>query len=171
MHVHTLCEHDAVKDEGLTPIGTRWIFTNRARLAAQETMKTTRMDLADASMTFRRLVHDGREEERTGGDGQWILRPVESALSLASSAGSRLPRSFSVNTGHLSRSRTCWPTLKLITNPRTREHDHLRILARTNMVQNTDEVRDVARVENCDSTITITSGMQMVNGWTHSVYT
>ena len=49
---------------GLTPIGpigTRWVFTNKddtehpfiwARLVAQETKRTTNMDLTDTSMTF-----------------------------------------------------------------------------------------------------------------------
>ena len=50
-----------MKDQGLTPIETRWISTNkgdterpfiRARLVAQETKKTTKMDLTDMSMTF-----------------------------------------------------------------------------------------------------------------------
>ena len=59
--MYTSSEHETVKDEGLTPIGTRWIFTNkgdterpfiRARLVAQETKKTTKMDLTDTSMTF-----------------------------------------------------------------------------------------------------------------------
>ena len=61
MNVYTLCEHGAVKEQGLTPIGTRWVFTNmgdtehpfiRARLVAQETKRTTNMDLTDTSMTF-----------------------------------------------------------------------------------------------------------------------
>ena len=54
MNVYTPCEHEAVKEQGLTPIGTRWVFTNkgdtehpfiRARLVAQETKRTTNMDL------------------------------------------------------------------------------------------------------------------------------
>ena len=61
MNLYTLCEHGAVKGQGLTPIGTRWVFTNngdtehpfiRARLVAQETKRTTKMDLTDTSMTF-----------------------------------------------------------------------------------------------------------------------
>ena len=61
MDVYTSCEHEAVKEQGLTPIGTRWVFTNRgdtehpfirARRVTQETTKTTRMDLTDTSMTF-----------------------------------------------------------------------------------------------------------------------
>ena len=61
MNVYTLCEHGAVKEQGLTPIGTRWVFTNkgdtghpfiRARLVAQATKRTTNMDLTDTSMTF-----------------------------------------------------------------------------------------------------------------------
>ena len=61
MNVYTFCEHGAVKDRGLTPIGTRWVFTNkgdtehpfiRARLVAQETKRTTSMDLTDTFMTF-----------------------------------------------------------------------------------------------------------------------
>ena len=61
MNVYTPCKHDTGKDQGLTPIGTRWVFTNkgdterpfiRARLVAQETKKTTKMDLTDTSMTF-----------------------------------------------------------------------------------------------------------------------
>ena len=60
MNVYPPCEHETVKDQGLTPIGTRWIFTNegdterpfvRARLVAQAT-KTTKMDLTDTSMAF-----------------------------------------------------------------------------------------------------------------------
>ena len=52
---------ETLKEQGLTPIGTRWIFTNkgdtehpliRARLVAKETKKTTRMDLTDTSMAF-----------------------------------------------------------------------------------------------------------------------
>ena len=61
MHLYTPCEHGAVKEQGLTPIGTRWVFTNkgdtehpiiRARLVAQETKRTTNTDLTDMSMTF-----------------------------------------------------------------------------------------------------------------------
>ena len=29
MNVHTPCEHGAVKEQGPTPIGTRWVFTNK----------------------------------------------------------------------------------------------------------------------------------------------
>ena len=28
MNVYTPCEHGAMKEQGLTPIGTRWVFTN-----------------------------------------------------------------------------------------------------------------------------------------------
>ena len=61
MNVYTSCEHDAVNEQGFTPIGTRRVFTNmgdteylfiRARLVAQETKRTTSMDLTDTSMTF-----------------------------------------------------------------------------------------------------------------------
>ena len=61
MNVYTPCEHGAMKGQGLTPIGTRWIFTNkgdtehpfiRARLVAQQTKRTTNMDLTNTSMTF-----------------------------------------------------------------------------------------------------------------------
>ena len=61
MNLYTPCEHEAMKEQGLSPIGTRWVFTNkgdtehpfiRARLVAQETKKTTTMDLTDTSMTF-----------------------------------------------------------------------------------------------------------------------
>ena len=61
MNVYTHCEHGAVKEQGLTSIGTCWVFTNkgntehpfiRARLVAQETKKTTKMDLTGTSMTF-----------------------------------------------------------------------------------------------------------------------
>ena len=57
MNVCTLCEHGTVKEQGPTPIGTRWVFTNkgdtehpfiRARLVAQE----TKTDLTDTSMTL-----------------------------------------------------------------------------------------------------------------------
>ena len=50
-----------MKEQGLTLIGTRWVFTNkgdtehpfiRARLVAQETKGTTSMDLTDTSMTL-----------------------------------------------------------------------------------------------------------------------
>ena len=50
-----------MKEQGLTPIGTRWVFTNKgdtkhlfiwARLVAQETKKTTNMDLTDTFVTF-----------------------------------------------------------------------------------------------------------------------
>ena len=60
MNVHTPREHETVKEQGLTPIGTRWVFTNkcaterpviRAGLVAQETKKTTKMGLTDTSMT------------------------------------------------------------------------------------------------------------------------
>ena len=30
MNVYTPCEHGAVKEQGRTPIGTRWVFTNKA---------------------------------------------------------------------------------------------------------------------------------------------
>ena len=61
MDVYTLCTQETLKEQGLTPIGTRWIFTNkvdtehpliRARPVAKETKKTTRMDLTDTSMAF-----------------------------------------------------------------------------------------------------------------------
>ena len=61
MNVYTACEHGAMKEQGLSPIGTRWVFTNkgdtehlfiRTRLVAQETKRTTRMDLTDTSVTF-----------------------------------------------------------------------------------------------------------------------
>ena len=29
MNVYTPCEHEAVKEQGLTPIGTRWVFTHK----------------------------------------------------------------------------------------------------------------------------------------------
>ena len=29
MNVYTPCEHEAVKEQGLTPIGTRWVFANK----------------------------------------------------------------------------------------------------------------------------------------------
>ena len=29
MSVYSLCEHGTVKEQGLTPIGTRWVFTNK----------------------------------------------------------------------------------------------------------------------------------------------
>ena len=31
MTVYTLCEHGAVKEQGLTPIGTRWVFYEQGR--------------------------------------------------------------------------------------------------------------------------------------------
>ena len=61
MSVYTPCEHGAVTEQGLTPLGTRWVFTNKgdtehpfiwARLVAQETKRTTSMDLTDMSITF-----------------------------------------------------------------------------------------------------------------------
>ena len=61
MNAYTPCEHGATKERGLPPIGTRWVFTSkgrtehpsmRARLVAQETKRTTSMDLTDTSMTF-----------------------------------------------------------------------------------------------------------------------
>ena len=57
MHVYTAGEHGAVKERGLPPIGTRWVFTTkgdtyRARLFTQETKRTTKMDLTDTSMTL-----------------------------------------------------------------------------------------------------------------------
>ena len=61
MDVYTLCTQETLNEQGLTPIGTRWIFTNkgdtehpliRARPVAKETKKTTRMDLTDTSMAF-----------------------------------------------------------------------------------------------------------------------
>ena len=61
MNVYTPCEHGAAKEQGLTPIGTRWVLANmgdtdhffiRARLVAQETKRATNMDLTDTSMTF-----------------------------------------------------------------------------------------------------------------------
>ena len=66
MNVTTPCEHRAVKEQGLTLIGTRWVFTNkvdtehpfiRARLVAQETKRTTSMDLTGTSMTFAATPH------------------------------------------------------------------------------------------------------------------
>ena len=66
---YTPCMQETLKEQGLTPIGTRWIFTNkvdtehppiRARLLAQETKKTIRMDLTDTSMTFAQ-PHGSRE--------------------------------------------------------------------------------------------------------------
>ena len=61
MNVYTPCEPGAVKEQGLTPIGTRWDFTNKgdtehpfiqARLVAQETKRTRNMDLTDPSIMF-----------------------------------------------------------------------------------------------------------------------
>ena len=61
MNVYTPCEHEAVKEQGLTSVRTRSVFTNkgdterpfiRARLVAQKTKKTTQMDQTDTSMTF-----------------------------------------------------------------------------------------------------------------------
>ena len=61
MNVYTPCVHEPLKEQGLTPIGTRWLFTNkgdtehpfmRARLVAKETKRTMKMDLTDTSMTF-----------------------------------------------------------------------------------------------------------------------
>ena len=61
INVSTLCEHKAVKEQGLIPIGTRWVFANkgdtehpfiRARLVVQATKRTTIVDLTDKSMTF-----------------------------------------------------------------------------------------------------------------------
>ena len=66
MNVYTLCQHGAMKEQGLTPIGTRWVFTNkgdtehpfvRARLVAQETKRTTNMDLTDTSMALTATPH------------------------------------------------------------------------------------------------------------------
>ena len=57
MNVYTTCEHGAVKEQGLTPIETRYKGDTehpsiRARPVAQETKRTTSMDLTDTSMTF-----------------------------------------------------------------------------------------------------------------------
>ena len=61
MCLSALCEHKAVKEQGLTPIGTHWVFTNkgdsehpfiRARLVVHATKRTTIVDLTDKSMTF-----------------------------------------------------------------------------------------------------------------------
>ena len=62
MNVYTPCEHGAVKEQGLTPIGTRLglyeqgsiqnILSSGPRLVAQETKRKTKMDLTDTSMTF-----------------------------------------------------------------------------------------------------------------------
>ena len=58
--LYTPCEHGAMKEQGLTSLGTRWVCTNkgdtehpfiRARLVARETKRTTDMDLTDTSMT------------------------------------------------------------------------------------------------------------------------
>ena len=95
MNVKTPCEHGAVKEQGLTPIGTRWVFTNkgdtehpfiRARLVAQETKRTTNMELTDTSTTlaatplvegFRfllsRAMTGEKKEEPTGCVGHSIL--------------------------------------------------------------------------------------------------
>ena len=87
MNVYTPSEHGAVKEQGLTPIGTRWLFTNkgdtehpfiRTRLVARETKSTTKMDLTDTSTTFaathllRGLISSlkgeaGREKEEPTG--------------------------------------------------------------------------------------------------------
>ena len=66
MDVYTPCENETVMELGLTRIGTRWLFTNkgdterpliRARRVAQETKKTTKMDLTDTFMTFSATSH------------------------------------------------------------------------------------------------------------------
>ena len=53
MDVYTLCTQETLKEQGLTPIGIRWIFTNksdtehpliRSRLEPQETKKTDDKD-------------------------------------------------------------------------------------------------------------------------------
>ena len=57
MDVYTLCTQETLKEQGLTPIGSRWIFTHkgdtehpliRSRLVAQETKKTDDQDRLDA---------------------------------------------------------------------------------------------------------------------------
>ena len=59
--MYTLSEDGAVKEQGLTPIGTRWVFTNkgdtehpfiRARLVTQETKRKTSMALTDTFLTL-----------------------------------------------------------------------------------------------------------------------
>ena len=61
MNVHTPCAYVTVKEQGLTPTKTRWVFTNkgdterlciRAGLVSQEMKKTTKMDLTGTSVTF-----------------------------------------------------------------------------------------------------------------------
>ena len=112
VNVNTLCEYETVKEQGLTPIETRWIFTNKgdterpfipARLVAQETKKATKMDLTDTSMTFAAtpLVegfricfslegrHGRKKAQHTRRDGHCILRHLKSAFSLASLLKSR----------------------------------------------------------------------------------
>ena len=37
MNVHTPCEHGAVREQGLTPIGTRWVFTNKENILSSGT--------------------------------------------------------------------------------------------------------------------------------------
>ena len=60
MSVYTPCEKEAVMEQGLTPIGTRWLFTNKGdtqkvfSYAPDFWRKNQRRlkDLTDAFMTF-----------------------------------------------------------------------------------------------------------------------
>ena len=73
MNVYAPCEHGAVKEQELTPIGTRWVFTNkddtehpfiRARWVAQETKRTTNIDFTDTFEGFRFILSKAMTGEK-----------------------------------------------------------------------------------------------------------
>ena len=51
----------------------------------------------------------------------------DAGLGLPTVRACQAPTQLNASTGSLLRSRTCWPTLKPISNVRTREHGHLRV--------------------------------------------
>ena len=61
----------------------------------------------------------------------WYLRVPRLAVGSHPEGAVDSSRSFSVSTGPLSRSRTCWPTLKPRTHVSPRAHGRLRILSWT----------------------------------------
>ena len=58
MNVQTLCEHGAVKEQGLTPIGTRWVFTNKDPTSFHPGKIGCSGDEENDEYGFDRHVHD-----------------------------------------------------------------------------------------------------------------
>ena len=61
------------------------------------------------------------------GEVVYLSSVPDAGLGLPTVRACQAPTQLNASTGSLLRSRTCWPTLKPISNVRTREHGHLRV--------------------------------------------